>query len=176
MILPKQCVVDTNVPMVANLSAKSDPGSDVPPDCVMACVKAVGHVIEKQGLILDKGNEIFSEYLKNLRIAGQPGVGDGFMKWVHDNLGHLYDCQGVNITKNGDSYDEFPAHEGLKEFDRSDRKFVAVANAHDNKPPILQATDSKWWGWKDALADEGITVRFLCQGYVEAKYAEKMGK
>ena len=49
------------------------------------------------------------------------------------------------------------------------------ANAHPDKPPILQATDSKWWGWKDALAEVGITVHFLCPDYVKAKYAEKMG-
>jgi hypothetical protein len=81
----------------------------------------------------------------------------------------------VNITKNGDSYDEFPTHDGLDDFDKSDRKFVAVANAHADKPSILQATDSKWWGWKDALAEVGMAVHFLCPDYAEAKYAEKMG-
>ena len=98
------------------------------------------------------------------------------MKWVHDNRWSLYASQRVSITKNGDSYDEFPIHAGLDDFDKSDRKFVAVANAHPDKPPILQATDCKWWEWKDALAESGITVYFLCPEYVEAKYAEKMGK
>jgi len=59
-------------------------------------------------------------------------------------------------------------------FDRSDRKFVAVANAHPAKPPILQSTDSKWWGWKDALHEVGITVHFLCPEYVQTLYAEKI--
>jgi hypothetical protein len=81
----------------------------------------------------------------------------------------------VVITKVGDSYEEFPSHDGLNDFDRSDRKFVAVTNAHPDKPPILQATDSKWWGWKDALAEVGITAHFLCPEYAEDKYAEKMG-
>jgi hypothetical protein len=97
------------------------------------------------------------------------------MKWVHDHRWSLPATQRVAITKNGDSYDEFPKHNDLNGFDRSDRKFIAVANAHLDKPPILQATDSKWWGWKDALAEVGITVQFLCPEYVEAKYAEKMG-
>lgn len=48
-------------------------------------------------------------------------------------------------------------------------------NVHVEKPQILQATDSKWWGWKDDLAEVGIAVQFLCPEYVEAKYAEKMG-
>ena len=176
MNLPDQCVVDTNVPKTANLATQRDPDSNVSCECVDACIEAIEHVIEKDGLIIDAGDEIFDEYQNHLSMAGQPGMGDRFMKWVHYNRWNLDDSQRVNITKNGDSYEEFPAHDGLKEFDISDRKFVAVANAHDNKPPILQATDSKWWGWKDALADEGITVRFLCQDYVEAKYAEKMGE
>ncbi len=68
-----------------------------------------------------------------------------------------------------------PAHDDLHDFDNSDRKFVAVANAHPSKPPILQATDSKWWGWKDALREVGVSVDFLCQEYIKAIYAEKMG-
>jgi len=63
----------------------------------------------------------------------------------------------------------------LEVFDKSDHKFVAAANAHPAKPPILQATDSKWWGWKDALMEVGITVQFLCPEYAEVKHAEKMG-
>ena len=55
----------------------------------------------------------------------------------------------------------------LSSFDPDDRKFVAVANAHPGKPPIMEATDRQWWGWKEALHDAGITVHFLCPEYVE---------
>lgn len=174
MNLPKKCLVDTNVPKTANLATQPDPDSDIADACVLACIEAVEHVIKKRGLIIDAGDEIFDEYRQQLSMKGQPGVGDRFMKWVHDHRWSLPDSQRVTITRNGDSYDEFPTHDGLNDFDKSDRKFVAVANTHADKPPILQATDSKWWGWKDALADVGITVQFLCPEYVEAKYAEKM--
>ncbi|MGE4192450.1 MAG: hypothetical protein AB7E51_03605 [Pseudodesulfovibrio sp.] len=175
MSLPDKCLVDTNVPKIANLALA--PG-DIPQElagCVLACVEAVEHVIEKRGLVIDAGDEIFAEYLHQLSLKGGPGMGDRFMKWVHDNRWTLPDSDRVSISQNGDSYDEFPVHEGLNDFDRSDRKFVAVANAHANKPPILQATDCKWWGWKDALAEVGIIVEFLCPGYIEVKYAEKIG-
>lgn len=175
MSLPKKCVVDTNVPKTANLATQSDPDSDVPDACVLACIEAVEHVIKKRALVIDAGDDIFDEYRQQLSMKGQPGVGDRFMKWVHDNRWSLPDSDRVNITNNGDSYDEFPVHDELVDFDKSDRKFVAVANAHSSKPPILQATDSKWWGWKDALADVGITVHFLYPEYAEAKYAEKIG-
>ncbi len=176
MSLPKKCLVDTNVPKTANLAIQPDPDSDVSYACVLACIEAVEHVIKKRCLIIDAGDEIFNEYRQQLSMKGQPGIGDRFMKWVHDYRWSLHDSQRVSITRSGESYDEFPIRDGLDNFDNSDRKFVAVSNAHADKPPILQATDSKWWGWKDALAEVGITVRFLCPEYVQAKYAEKMEK
>lgn len=173
--LPKKSLFDTNVPKNANLAI--NPG-DIPDEltaCVLACVKAVEHVVKKGGLVVDSGGEIFEEYRTNLSMSGQPGVGDRFLKWVHDNQWNVQKVDRINITKNGDCYNEFPAHTGLSGFDNSDRKFIAVANAHPAKPPVLQATDSKWWGWKDALGEVGIIVKFLCPDYVEAKYMEKMG-
>ena len=175
MSLPDKCLVDTNVPKTANLATQPDPNSDMPYECVLSCIEAVEHVIQKRGLIIDSGDEIFDEYRGQLKMKGQPGVGDRFMKWVHDHRWSLPDSQRVVISKNGDSYNEFPEHDGLVNFDISDRKFVAAANAHPEKPPILQAADSKWWGWKDALEEVGITPYFLCPGYIEAKYDKKMG-
>jgi hypothetical protein len=174
--LPRKCVIDTNVPKTANLAV--DPAS-IPQEligCVSICVEAIEQVVQRGGLVLDAGDEIFDEYRHKLSMAGRPGVGDRFMKWVHDNRWRFPDADRVLITKNGQSYLEFPDHDGLAQFDDSDRKFVAVSNAHPNKPPILQATDSKWWGWKDALAEVGITVQFLCPSYVRVKYAKKTNR
>ena len=175
MSSPKKCVVDTNVPMTANLASAPQQIPDELAGCVLACVDAVEQVVKKGGLVIDAEDEIFDEYRQNLSLKGQPGMGDRFLKWVHDNRWTLPGPDRVNITRNGDSYDQFPQHEGLNAFDRSDRKFVAVANAHPAKPPILQATDSKWWGWKDALAEVGVTVHFVCPEYAQAKYAQKVG-
>lgn len=172
--LPAKCVVDTNVPKTANLAISPTDIPDELANCVLACVEAVEHVVKNGCLVLDAGGEIFDEYRHQLSMEGQPGVGDRFMKWVHDNRWNFSDRDRVAITKNGESYNEFPDHDGLTQFDNADRKFIAVANAHHAKPPILQATDSKWWGWKDALAEAGITAQFLCPAYVEAKYREKM--
>jgi len=170
---PEKCLIDTNVPITANLSLAPQDISDELTGCVLVCVEAIEHVVKNGGLVLDAGEEIFTEYRNNLSMSGQPGVGDRFMKWVHDNRWSFPDADRVTITKNGVSYSEFPGHNDLTNFDNSDRKFIAVSNAHPGKPPILQATDSKWWRWKEALAETGITVDFLCPDYVEAKYAEK---
>ena len=172
---PDKFLVDTNVPKNANLATKSDLLSDVPDTCIGQCINAVIHVTKNGGLVLDDGGEIFAEYIANLSLKGQPGVGDAFAKWVHDNQWNVQKIDRVTIMRNGDSYDEFPDHESLIQFDISDRKFIAVANSHPAKPPVLQATDSKWRGWKDALAQVGIAVHFLCPDYVKVKYAEKVG-
>ena len=116
MSLPAKCVVDTNVPKVANLAIQPDPGSDVPDTCVEACVDAIRHVVRTCGLVLDAGNEIYDEYMRQLAISKQPGMGDRFMKWVNDHRWNFDVSQRVPITRSGDSYDEFPVTRRAGEF------------------------------------------------------------
>jgi hypothetical protein len=63
----------------------------------------------------------------------------------------------------------------LADFDAPDRKFVAVAAAHADRPPILQAADSKWLDWQDALKEHGITVELLCPQDIRRFHANKFG-
>jgi hypothetical protein len=82
------------------------------------------------------------------------------------NLWNSSRCTQVKLTpKHGDNeeFEEFPDHPGLRTFDRSDRVFVAVANAHPTHPPILAACDTDYWQHRDALGACGIIVDFLCQ-------------
>lgn len=176
MKFPSKCVVDTNVAKTANLATVWDQEADATFDCILACIEAIQHVVTKRALVIDASDEIFDEYRQQLSLKGQPGLGDYFMKWVHDNRWNLPQEDRVAITDDGDSYAEFPSHPQLRDFDKSDRKFIAVANAHKDKPPILQATDSKWWGWRQALAEVGIHVQFLCPEYAKTKFAEKIGE
>jgi hypothetical protein len=86
-------------------------------------------------------------------------------------------CDLVTLTHRGDREDdfvEFPQTSGVERFDPADRKFVAVSCAHAERPPILQAVDSKWWGWRGALARAGVTVEFLCPAEVAATYEAKV--
>lgn len=168
-------VIDTNVPATANLAVDPVSIEANKLSCVLACIEAIEDVVTNGGLVIDAGDEIFDEYRANLSMAGQPGVGDRFLKWVHDHRWGFPPEDRVPITKDGDSYEEFPDNRGLADFDRSDRKFVAVANAHPDKPPILEATDSKWWGWSRPLAAAGIQVVFVCEDWIKKKFDEKMG-
>jgi hypothetical protein len=133
-------VVDTNVPLVANLS---HPGASAA--CVESCVQAVLDLKEgRRRLVLDDSWLIIREYMNKLSTTGQPGVGDAFLKWVLTNQGNPSHCELVAIRPRAEDardFEEFPDHPGLVEFDLADRKFVAVAVAHSDRPPIQQAVD-----------------------------------
>ncbi len=167
-------IIDTNVPVTANKSLNLENEPDEIHDCIYACIEAIESVQHTKQIVLDSGEEIFNEYKDHLSFSGQPGPGDAFFKWLHQNRWSFPKSQRVVITKTAESYVEFPDHHDLADFDISDRKFVAVANAHPEKPPILQAVDSKWWGWKDALEKAGIVVHFLCEKYIREKYKKKI--
>lgn len=174
--LPKRCIVDTNIPISANMANRPDSIPEELRECVLTCIECVEHVVENGGLVIDDNGEIFDEYRTGLSLSGQPGVGDRFVKWVHDHQWVATSINRITITRQGESYREFPDHNGLSGFDHSDRKFVAVANAHPDKPPILQATDSKWWGFSSVLDELGISVLFLCPEYVKDKYSRKKAR
>lgn len=151
-------VIDTNVGIAANGRA------DVSPDCELACVDLLAGVTDDGHLVLDDGDRIFDEYRRHLSLAGQPGVGDLFMKWVHDNRCNHEVCTRVALTPlpgDPDDFHEFPRSVELQSFDRADRKFVAVAAAHSERPPIYAATDRGWQRHEPALAASGVTLRWL---------------
>ncbi len=162
-------VVDTNVLVVAN---HRDGGSYV---CARNCARALLAIKNLGVIVVDDGGSILSEYRRYCCVAGQPGLGDSFMKWVHDNLGRGDLVHTVSPTKVDAHHQfvEFPDHPDLGNFDPADEVFVAVANTHQDKPPVLQASDSKWWGWREALLECGLTVEFLCREEVKAVFERK---
>jgi hypothetical protein len=153
-------VVDTNVPVVAN--GRSDQADA---DCVIACLRSLQEIRERGMIVLDASMLILREYMNNLSLSGQPGAGDLFMKWVFDVQAVNTRCEQVPITpKPTDPFDfvEFPADPDLALFDRSDRKFVAVALASQQAPAILNAVDQDWANHHAALRRNGVELRFLC--------------
>jgi len=158
-----KAVIDTNVPVVANDLDREFP------DCVAACAERLARFQRRGTLVLDDGWRILREYMRHLRSTGQPGVGDAFLKWVLTNISNPSRCRFVSITDAGEptGFAEFPNDTRLAAFDRSDRKFVAVALAGPDRPPILQALDSAWWPFTGVLAEHGVRVDFICPDAIQ---------
>lgn len=176
MRFPKKFIIDTNVPLTANNAIRCPEDSQDWLDCAMQCIVLLESIVKtKKGLVLDSNGEIFDEYSHKLSYKGQPGLGDKFFKWLHDNRYSFPEEDLVSITIDGNTYVEFPDHPDLANFDISDRKFIAVAYAHPHqvKPTIFEATDSKWWGWRNALEAVGIHVHFLGVEYVKRVFRDK---
>jgi len=159
----RAAVVDTNVLIVANEGSEHATLS-----CILASIDALS-ALRQSGLIaLDDQFLILDEYRRYSSLRGQPGVGDGFLRHLYDNLYNDAVCKLVTITPIEDgSFAEFPTDRRLAGFDRDDRKFVATALSCEPTAEILNATDTDWWNDREALAMNGVDVRFLCPDLME---------
>lgn len=160
----KSVIVDTNVAVVANGHSKQ-----ASPECVINCIKHLEEIIKykNEKLVLDNQGQIIKEYEQQLK-KGEPGVGNAFLKWVFDNSWDTQSCEFVSISSGG--LNEFLKDPELSRFHKNDIKFVAVSISHPSHPPILQAVDSLWWGFKDALKRNGIKVKFICKDDIQRYY------
>ena len=153
-------VVDTNVLLVA--SAKDDRADAL---CVRNCTQKLKNIRDSGALSIDSGFRIINEYRKGSSLSGQPGPGDQFLLWIWTNMFNPDICESVDFTSRSgsdDDFHEFPDDPALANFDRSDRKFVAVSLASEHRPPILNATDSDWSDHREALEKHGVVIKFLC--------------
>lgn len=155
-------VVDTNVAIVAN-GRKGETNADA--DCQLSCVEMLRSVVAEEVVAIDDRRVILQEYRNRLDFSGRPGVGDFFFKHVWDHQYQDGRVQQVVVTPCDDDsrgFEELPENA----FDRSDRKFLAVAVVANAL--VLNATDSDWRE-QQALMDElGVEVRQLCPHYRRA--------
>lgn len=152
-------IVDTNVAITANGHARQ-----AGPACQLACINALRTIQAQRRVSMDQSGLILQEYRRHLSPNGQPGLGDAFFKWLWNNQANPQVCVPVPITPTSDGRDfaEFPDDAALALFDPSDRKFVAVARAHPDRPPIFNAVDTDWLHYQDALAAHGVRVEHVC--------------
>lgn len=153
----KAVIADTNVVLVSVGAFEADGGCptlQLKTWCVDLVVRLMRGELE---LVIDASREIVEEYFKKVP---QFPLGQEFIKWLSQNIWTGSTVRRVAIRKNKSGYAEFPADPKLAEFDRSDRKFIAVAVADGGKSTICEATDGKWWKWAKALKSHGIRVAF----------------
>ena len=158
-----KAIIDTNVLIAAN-------GRDCPQVTQNCRAKTIEFLqdFRKEGVIvLDNQWLIIKEYKHKVNSTGQPGIGDAFLKWILTNLANLQRCQQIKVHPLGDyKFAEFPDDPELEKFDLSDRKFVAVALAHPEHPPIINAVDTDWLEFEIPLSKNGINIKFLCRDLV----------
>lgn len=164
-------IVDTNVAVVAN--GESAQASE---KCEETCINRLERIMRgEMKLILDADWIILDEYSRNLNSSGKPCTGDRFLAWSLRNRTNPEQCELVSITPVANlenEFEEFPNDPELENFDPDDRKFIAVARKHSEKPPILQAVDSQWWDFRDVLLQHGVRVEFICEDDIQRLHGD----
>ena len=150
-------VVDTNVAIVAN---GRDTHADM--DCQKTCIDWLEYLATQGVVAIDEAGEILDEYGGYLRHSGGPGMGDAFFRYLFNNLHQGGRVQRVRLRPSDDDrrgFEELPENG----FDRSDRKFLAVAVVA--KAVVLNATDSDWTEHEELMESLGVRVDQLCPQY-----------
>jgi len=120
--------------------------------------------------VLDQQNEVLAEYRKNMYPDPRPssGLAGQFLLYILTQQGNPERVLRVDSPKsaNGD-YIHFPQTADLAGFDRSDKKWVALARAYQQETgrtaPIVNASDSDWQAAQAALKALGVEVTLLCE-------------
>jgi hypothetical protein len=174
-------IIDVNIPYAAGKPIAELKADEV--DVADRCVDFIDEIRKSKKpfrIALDQGWEIMEEYRRASERAGhQPQLASVFYQNLAQRLnsGAVLEKDFVELVKTPDGlYDPYPRSEALRRFDRADRKFIALAYKHAEHPSIYEGTDCEWWGIRDAMADEGLKVEFLCEEYVIANYSRKYGR
>lgn len=82
-------VVDENVIVVANDLTRLSLGleircADATEECRISCVEALEGIIGRGEIVLDDGSEFLEKYKSHATFAGQPGIGDAFLRFVYE--------------------------------------------------------------------------------------------
>lgn len=155
----KDYVVDTNVPIVANGRKNVKDAVAASVECRIEAIKFLRKILKSGRVLVDMAGEIQQEYHNHLNPSGQPGVGDRFYLEVLNSAPRR--VARVELPKHEDGeFVDCPQTLIDAKFDRSDRKFVALAKR--GKAPVVNATDSDWLDHRETLEAQGVRVEFLC--------------
>ncbi len=170
--MKSKVILDTNVPAKAATAPNLCPLEEL---AVQGkCMEYIFELINGQTkLVLDADYEIVKEYRNNVDKTSNMGI--LFLKWLDQYLGRIEMCDLLKLEKDGNGeYVFFPLDDDTKDFDPNDRKFIALANFHLEKPPIIEGTDGKWWGYVVAFRKYGIEIHFLDEEYAQKMYKKKI--
>ena len=123
-------------------------------------------------VLMDMGDEIRAEYAKAFSDARPYQLGVQFLIHILRHQGDLSRVKMVELMKDGSGeFVDFPKAKELSTFDRSDRKFAALAKK--TSVSVTNATDSDWAIHFAALSANNIGVKFLCGAAVKSWFVLK---
>lgn len=166
-------ILDANVPAKAAVSPAFCPESDL--QIQEKCMSYIENLVNEKDskLVLDIGYEIMTEYRNN--VCKDSNMGKIFFRWLYDYYSRIDNNDHIKLEKNDNGqYKDYPYYDDTKDFDESDKKYIALANAHSEKPPIIEATDGKWMGYESVFLRYDISIEFLDRNYAQRVYEKKI--
>lgn len=161
-----EVVIDTNVAVVANRQ-----NNDASVSCADACILFLTEVQSNHVVLIDGADEIRGEYAKNLIQSRPYQLGAQFLLHILQHQGNSAKVRIVELPKTEQGeFEDFPDCPELATFDRSDRKFAALARRTGNA--VTNAIDSDWLNALPHLRANGIDVTFLCGADRDAWFAK----
>lgn len=149
-------IIDTNVIVIANHQ-----NAKVVESCVDTCIRFIINVKINGVVLLDTSDEIRSEYNNALKMGRPHQLGALFLMHIFQQQYNSKYVRQIDIEKTpSGEFVDFPIDPALAKFDRSDRKFAALAKK--SGVAVANATDSDWVDFQTPLSDNGITINFLC--------------
>lgn len=162
-------VIDTNVWVMVDKDL-NDVNTPSELDCIEQCRDWLDAFISCQSsrLILDDSYLILTEYRKDIK---RKGIGEDYLNRLEAQpRNRLIE---VTIEFDDKGLPKVPDVLYQCDFDLSDRKFVAVALAHNPRPTIVNAVDSDWCEKQDAVQQCGLIVHECCPNCVQETLERK---
>lgn len=157
-------VVDTNVWVMVDRIHEADL-TPAELNCIERCRDWLYDFVNgSDRLVVDYDNLILGKYRRNLTLSGQARR---FLRRLElqplDRLVYV----AIALDENGHAIIPFAFT------DPNDRKFIAVALAHNPTPTIINATDSDWHKDRQALEAAGLTIEELCPDFIAKLLARR---
>ncbi len=165
-------IIDTNVPLVA-----TGMSTDASTNCKRSCLSAISKVLSgKDKIVLDDGNEVLSEYRRQMHpdLIGSPAA--QFMIHVLTNRFSDEYVHSIKLHRNADGrFEDYPDNQNTwstevprcERFDPDDKKWVALAlrfkKDTGRDAPIVNAADKCWLAFETQLESAGVKLEILCR-------------
>ncbi|MDO4339912.1 MAG: hypothetical protein Q4C91_17775 [Eubacteriales bacterium] len=171
--MDNKIIMDTNV--AAKAATPLTECKDEELDVQQKCMRFIKNFVDnsESKLVLDADYQIIKEYRN--RISMKTDMGRIFWRWFNKYISCILFDDYLKLDKDSEgNYVKFPLEERTKDFDFSDRKFVALSRTHSEHPTIVEATDGKWFGFKEIFEEYGVHIEFLDRDYAEMMYNRKI--